>query len=62
MPIVRKVTDQLISMAEDGTITWESIARGALNYMSENEIADMASCEELMPYDPGINEDGDEDR
>ena len=39
---IRKHTNRLIELAEDGVISWEDIARMALNYMSEDEVEDMA--------------------
>ena len=45
---VREVTEKLIDLAEDGVLSWEAIARAALDYMSEDEVADMAQCNELI--------------
>lgn len=44
----REVTNMLIGMAEDETLSWESIARAALCYMSESDVKDMAHDNELM--------------
>lgn len=44
----RKVTIELIEKAECGTISWEDIARGCLNYMSEADVKDMAESECLI--------------
>ena len=44
----REVTNMLVGMAEDGTISWESIARSALGYMSERDVKEMAHDNELM--------------
>ena len=44
----RKVTNELIEMAESGSLTWEMIARASLVYMSEDEVADMANVNELI--------------
>lgn len=38
----RKTTQQLIDWAEQGVVDWETLARDCLNYMSEDEAADMA--------------------
>lgn len=43
-----RVSEILVAQAEEGVLSWESIGRAALNYMSEKDIADMASCEELL--------------
>ena len=39
---MRKATNKLIEMAENCIISWETIARAALNFMSEDEVAAMA--------------------
>ena len=39
---VRKATNKVIEMAEEGVLSWEAIARAALDYMSEDEVAAMA--------------------
>lgn len=39
----RPVTCKVLDLAEQGVIDWESLARDALNYMSESEVADFAS-------------------
>lgn len=40
---VRKVTNQLIDLADSGALSWETIAMACLLYMSERDVADMAS-------------------
>ena len=45
---VREATEKLINLAEEGVFSWEAIARAALNYMSEDEVADMARCNEFI--------------
>lgn len=44
MSNVRKATNTLIELAEQGLISWESIATACLRYMSEADVADMAHC------------------
>jgi hypothetical protein len=38
----RPVTCEVLDLAEQGVLSWEQIARDALNYMSESQVADMA--------------------
>ena len=38
----RPVTSELLDMAEQGMIDWESLARDALGWMSEAEVAQFA--------------------
>ena len=52
--MIRKYTNKIIEMAEEGIIGWEDIARAALNHMSEDKVRDMA-------YDNMFLEDEDED-
>ena len=51
---VRKATNKVIEMAENCIISWETIARAALQYMSEDEVAAMA-------WYSGFIEDEDEE-
>ena len=53
---VREATEKLIDLAEEGVLSWEAIARAALDYMSEDEVADMAQCNEFIE-----DEDEEED-
>lgn len=48
----REKTNQLIELVENGLLTWEQVARGALTYMSEDDVADMARSEELIGDEP----------
>ena len=42
------ITAKLIEMAENGVLSWETIARECLQEMSEDDVADMAfSCDWL---------------
>lgn len=38
----RPVTSELLDLAEQGAIDWESLARDALGWMSEHEVAEFA--------------------
>lgn len=44
---VRQVTCQLLEAADEGSLSWEAIARTALSYLSEAEVAEMARINEL---------------
>jgi len=39
----RRYTNQVIELAEEGVLSWETIAREALSYMPESEVEDMAT-------------------
>ena len=44
----RKFTNLVIENVEQGLISWESVARSALIYMSEADVKDMAESEGLL--------------
>ena len=56
--MTREATNKLVEFAEEGIISWEEIARAALCYMSEDDVRDMADCNELLCME---NFDEDED-
>lgn len=61
--MAREATCELIDMAENGAISWETIARECLQYMSEDEVRDMAESNDWIgagddEEDP--EEEGDE--
>ena len=39
----RQTTCEVIDLAESGILSWETIARECLNYMSEADVHDMAT-------------------
>ena len=45
---MRKATNKVIDLAEECALSWETIARTALQYMSEDEVADMARCNDFI--------------
>ena len=44
----RKFTNLVIENVEQGLISWESVARSCLLYMSEYDVKDMAESEGLL--------------
>lgn len=46
---VRRQTNRLLEMADDGVISWQSLAEAALEYMSEDDVADLAK--DFIPFD-----------
>ena len=57
--LTRKATMWLIDSAEDGCISWEVVARAALNYMSEDDVQDMCDANNF-PFDEVENDEEDE--
>lgn len=51
----RPVTSELLDLAEQGVIDWESLARDCLGWMSEADVAEMA---QRLDY---VTEEEDED-
>ena len=54
---IRKVTNYLYDMMDNGAIEPRALAEMCLQYMSEDEVADMAQSNDLILED----EEGDED-
>lgn len=52
----RPVTSELLDMAEQGMIDWETLARDALGWMSEAEVAEFARRNDYV-RDEEENED-----
>ena len=44
---VRKATNKLLEMAEEGILSYETIAQMALKWMSENDVAEMCKAYEI---------------
>jgi hypothetical protein len=58
--MTRKITNKLMDLVDEGMLTWEQIAMGALGYMSEDDVAGMARVNELIP-DEDEEDDEEED-
>ena len=48
MKSTRKVTNQLLQLVEDGILDTQAVMEACLKYMSEDDVADMAHCNELI--------------
>ena len=53
---VRKATDKILEMVEEGILDKDMVIMSCLKYMSEDDVADMAHCNEFF-----LNEDEDEE-
>lgn len=53
----RGITNKLLEAAESGELLWETLARAALGYMPEAEVADMFNTEDLLFEDVEDSED-----
>lgn len=47
----RKATRRLLELAEDGAISWYTIAEMALAWMGEDEVEEMAIANGLLDFD-----------
>lgn len=48
---MKTVTNKIIELAENGVLSWETIARECLQEMSEDDVADMANTCEWLDED-----------
>ena len=55
--MVRKITCKLLEQADEGMLSWQTLAECALRYMSEDEVAEMARANELLDDDEEEDED-----
>ena len=56
---VRRVTNDVISAVEDGFLDWETVARAALDYLSEDEVIDMVEINDWAIADDEEDEEDD---
>ena len=60
--MARSATCELIEMAENGLLSWDTIARECLQYMSEDEVRDMAESNDWIdPEDDEEDEDNEDE-
>jgi hypothetical protein len=53
---MREMTSKLIAMMDEGLISAEAVAEMALAYMSEDDVADMMRCNDIL-----LEEDEDDE-
>ena len=58
--MAKEATCELIEMAELGVLSWETIARECLQYMSEDEVRDMAESNDWIDSEEDSEEEDDE--
>lgn len=57
----RDYTNELLERVNQGLLTWEQIAQAALQYMSEDDVKDMAESNELIEDDDEEEEEEEDD-
>ena len=55
----RYATCKLLEMAENESLSWETIARGCLEFMSEDDVRRMAEANGWIDYSDEDEEDED---
>jgi hypothetical protein len=56
----REITNKIYAAIDEGILTWQQVAEGALQYMSEDDVAEMAHNEEFFLYEDEQEEDEEE--
>jgi len=59
--MTREVTEQILEDIEHGILDRDTVIMSCLKYMSEDEVADMAHINELLPADEDEDEDYEDD-
>jgi hypothetical protein len=54
---VRKITNKIYDAVDEGILTWQQVAEGALRAMSEDSVALMAHNEEFFLYEDEVDTD-----
>jgi len=55
----REATNKILEMVEDGLLDKDAVIMACLKYMSEDDVADMAHCNEFFPEEDEDLEGGD---
>ncbi len=54
--MTRKATNKILELVEEGLLDKDQVIMACLKYMSEDDVADMAHCNEFFP-DEGEDDD-----
>ena len=57
----REITNKIYAAIDEGILTWQQVAEGALQYMSEDDVAEMAHNEEFFLYEDEQDEEDEEE-
>jgi len=61
MSDVRRATDKILEMVEEGILDKDTVIMSCLKYMSEDDVADMAQMNEFFPMPDEEDEEDDWD-
>jgi hypothetical protein len=56
----RKATNKILEMLEEGILNKDDVILSCLNYMSEDDVADMAHCSGFIEEEEEETEEGEE--
>lgn len=56
---VRNTTNKVLNLADEGLISYRTLAEMALKWMSEDDVAEMAKANELILNDEDEGEEND---
>lgn len=60
MTDVRKATNKILDMVDEGILDKDMVIMSCLKYMSEDDVADMAHCNEFFLHDDDEDEEESE--
>ena len=58
--MVRKATNKILELIEEGCLDRDTVIMACLKYMSEDDVADMAHCNEFFEEEEEEEEEGEE--
>jgi hypothetical protein len=61
MSDTRKATNKILEMVAEGVLDRDTVINACLKYMSEADVADMASCNEFFEEEEDEPEEEDEE-
>ena len=53
----REITNRILEDIDEGILSAEQVVIACLKYMSEDDVRDMAECNELLPENYDLEED-----
>lgn len=59
--MTRQITNKLLALLEEGVLSKDTLILAALNYMSEDDVRDMAESNEFLTEDEEDEDDEDQD-
>jgi len=57
----REITNKLLELLEEGALSWQTVARECLCYMSEDDVADMDNVARFIEEEDDEDDEEDEE-